>query len=495
MNREQGQVVAKAHVVNKPVKTVDLSKPIETSYCIPLWMRDLQVESNVKRLKYRIEGDFEKIRDEPLAVVGYGPSLNDTWEKLRDFKYIISCSGSHKFLLERGIVPTWHNEVDPRKHKIELLGTPHPDTIYLPSSTSHPEYIEHLLKHVPEDHVRMWHVFSNEDDVKRLLPQGEWAFTGGSNVALRAMVLGRFFGFINQHLFGIDGSFSEKYGKHAAAHPNQPQKHSITTYCDNEDCAYKGAEYMTTPSVAECARQVWHELDELKDVKPVFHGDPQRYLVQHMALHYKPAPKHNVFLGVKKLEIISETYRELNAQLHRENLAYGVGGGRHADTVMKLAKSLIKEDHPFVSVLDYGAGKGFLAKELAKRGIIIAEFDPAIPGKEENPRPADLVCCLDVLEHVEPDKLVVVLKELQRCVLQIGYFVIHTGAAVKQYANGQNTHLIQQGYAWWKEKLKKFFIIGMMKPVEMNGGNGKKVIELHVLVQAFPKTPKGKKSA
>ena len=179
----------------------------ETSYCIPIWLRDEQVKLAIARKDVgRIESVEEK-RIEPIAIVGFGPSLQDTWEQVREFKYVITCSGAHKFLLSKGIIPTWHCEVDPRPHKVELLGTPHPEVTYLPASTCHPDYFDHLVKHGAK--VKLWHVFANEEDAFRTLPRGEWALTGGPDVGLRSMLIARFFGFRNLHVFGMDGCLRE----------------------------------------------------------------------------------------------------------------------------------------------------------------------------------------------------------------------------------------------------------------------------------------------
>jgi cyclopropane fatty-acyl-phospholipid synthase-like methyltransferase len=107
-------------------------------------------------------------------------------------------------------------------------------------------------------------------------------------------------------------------------------------------------------------------------------------------------------------------------------------------------------------VLDYGCGKGYLAKEIP---FPIWEYDPAIPGKDATPRAADLVACLDVLEHIEPELLDFVLDDIRRCVKQIGYFVIHTGPSSKTLADGRNAHLIQQTATWWGERLQQFFTV------------------------------------
>src|SRR5690242_8066880 len=100
----------------------------------------------------------------------------------------MSCSGAHKFLIERGVVPTYHVEVDPRQHKIALMGEPHKDVEYLAASTCHPKLMEHLKGF----NLKLWHVFDPKDEV--ILPKGEWAVTGGCSVGVRCITLARFLG-------------------------------------------------------------------------------------------------------------------------------------------------------------------------------------------------------------------------------------------------------------------------------------------------------------
>ena len=70
-------------------------------------------------------------------------------------------------------------------------------------------------------------------------------------------------------------------------------------------------------------------------------------------------------------------------------------------------------------------------------------FDPAFP-EYGDPQPADLVCCIDVLEHIEPEFLDSVIAELARITIKLGFFTIATGPATKTRADGGNAHLIQQ---------------------------------------------------
>jgi uncharacterized Rossmann fold enzyme len=436
---------------DKPVSTLTLEQDLKISYCIQDWLRNEQIRVNTAHVKGRIQPIYE-LRSDAIAVVNFGPSLNDTWEQIRDFKFVISCSGSHKFLVERGITPNFHVEVDPRKHKIELIGEPQRETEYLIASTCHPKLFDHLSGF----NVKLWHIFDTTAEGLRMLPPGEWSITGGCSAGLRCLAMARFLGFTKLHVFGMDGCESEKYGKHAAAHPNQPKSHS--------ELVYEGTTYWTTPSMLEAARQTFHEMDMLNDTEVVFHGEG---LVQAMAKNYvRKSPKAangmtglDAFVGFSKPELISAHYRQMNEQLHQKNLAYGVGGGKHADTVKKLVKILQKTTE-FVSVLDYGCGRGYLAKALP---FPIGEYDPAVAGKTDSPRPADLVACTDVLEHIEPDRLMFVLDDLRRCVKQLGYFVIHTKASKKTLPDGRNAHLIQQNKEWWMAELQKFFKIGTIR--------------------------------
>ena len=426
------------------MKTLTIGDNLDVQYAVPLWVRDEQIRHAIHRCPGRVEPSHG-LREEPIAVVCYGPSLADTWEEVRAFKHVITCSGAHRFLIERGVIPTWHVDVDPRAHKVALLGPPHADVVYLPASTVHPSYFDHLDS-IPGVEVRLWHVFDNAEDAQRTLPPGEWSLTGGCSAGLRAMTVARFLGFRDQHIFGMDGNEREDLGKHAGVHPNQaPPRVAEVEYPEGS-----GRIWHTTSAFFKAAKQTFHELDQMPDVRATFHGEG---LVQEMAKRYvsKPSAK-DVVIAVQKPELISAAYRDLNRKLHESRLDYGVGGGKHADTVLKI-KAATKAE----SILDYGCGRGYLAKAL---GFPIWEYDPAVSGKEESPRPADLVVCTDVLEHVEPEKVDLVLGDLRRVTRRVGYFVIHTGPSQKTLADGRNAHILQRPLGWWRNRLERFFQLG-----------------------------------
>lgn len=415
--------------------TLDAAEKQKVGYCIPDWLRVEQIKVNLANCAGRLMANHPK-RSEPIALVNFGPSLVETWEQIRDFTYVFSCSGSHKFLVEHGITPTWHADVDPRAHKVGLMGAPCAETEYLIAATCHPD----LFRHLQGFNVKLWHIFDASEEGFRTWPHGEWAVTGGCSVGVRLLTLARVLGFTDLHVFGMDGCARDG-ASHALAHPNAPRKYA--------SCIVNGRTFDTTPSMLEAARQTFHELDQLVDVAPTFHGDG---LVQEMAKSYvRKPPMGDALIAFEKPVTITPEYVDLNRRLHAENLAYGVGGGRYAPIVLQLVEKLHTR-----SVLDYGCGKGYLAKELP---FPIWEYDPAIPEKAKSPRPADLVICTDVLEHVEPGQLRAVLHDLKRVVIKAGYFVIHTGPSTKSLADGRNAHLIQRDKAWWRHKFKKVFVV------------------------------------
>lgn len=171
--------------------------------------------------------------------------------------------------------------------------------------------------------------------------------------------------------------------------------------------------------------------------------------------------------------LISETYRGMNAQLHATIPDYGAHGHKWAATVATLLG-----DPTIRSVLDYGCGKGTLARALEVEHPLLEvyRYDPAMPEWAAAPLPADLVICCDVLEHIEPECLEAVLDDISRCAIRGCMLVIAQTAAAKTLPDGRNAHLIQARSGWWLPKLlarwdlkmawdkgKDFVFIGMPK--------------------------------
>ena len=148
--------------------------------------------------------------------------------------------------------------------------------------------------------------------------------------------------------------------------------------------------------------------------------------------------------------LISEGYRQEQRMLHQKE-DYGVASTLYGKRVADLVKLTGATE-----VLDYGAGKGRLADAVAPHlewEITLDRYDPAVEEFAEQSDPAELVVCIDVLEHIEPDHLDGVLDDLKRVTKAVGFFTIATGPALKVLSDGRNAHLIQQDIDWWLPRL------------------------------------------
>jgi hypothetical protein len=158
---------------------------------------------------------------------------------------------------------------------------------------------------------------------------------------------------------------------------------------------------------------------------------------------------------------ISESYRKQQEQLHR-NPNYGMASVQFAPFVSRLVNQLQIEE-----LLDIGAGKCRLFENLqADHKLRLQAYDPAIPELASEPVPMQMTTCIDVLEHVEPELLDDFLDFLAEKTLEIGFFTIHTGPAMKTLPDGRNAHLIQEGAEWWLPQIMRRFDLQMFQKMD-----------------------------
>lgn len=152
--------------------------------------------------------------------------------------------------------------------------------------------------------------------------------------------------------------------------------------------------------------------------------------------------------------LISDSYLKLNQELHQRETSFG--GGKHSTLVAQLIEAF-----QLTSLSDYGAGKMRLAQVLRDEFHLEFEYfpyDPAFP-EYGAARSAELVCCIEVLEHVEPDCIYNVICDLANIVTRLGFFTVHCSDADKYLADGRNAHLLQRPINWWVTELSRFFDI------------------------------------
>ena len=207
-----------------------------------------------------------------ISVVCYGPSLKETWRYIP--RPIMTVSGAHDFLLERGIVPDYHVDCDPREHKIAMLKTPHKDVHYTMATVCHPSAWEKLKGHK----VSLWHLHNGPETDEwlkandpRTPPVG-----GGTTAGSRALQVASLLGYERFHIFGMDCSYESAEARHAGPHLGKKQN-AIEVYTGD------GRKFLSSPQMVEAAREMLMMIQNY-EIWLYFHGDG---LQQHMIRSYR----------------------------------------------------------------------------------------------------------------------------------------------------------------------------------------------------------------
>jgi hypothetical protein len=155
-------------------------------------------------------------------------------------------------------------------------------------------------------------------------------------------------------------------------------------------------------------------------------------------------------------DLVTDRYRDVLHLTHGATKKWGGGGKYWVQTIIELAKKTGSQ-----TILDYGCGQGRLKTGLADHApsLDVREFDPGIPGKDALPEPADIVCCTDVLEHVEPKKLANTLQFIRSRTLKAAFFVIALTPASLRLSDGRNAHLAIYPAGKWLQELGELYNI------------------------------------
>lgn len=165
--------------------------------------------------------------------------------------------------------------------------------------------------------------------------------------------------------------------------------------------------------------------------------------------------------------LITPEYRRLQEELHAKG-NYGVASLKYGHLVSEIMNRL-----EITHLLDYGAGRQMnLMNALrghVKQKFTYQAYDPAVPDLAAAPIPAQMVACIDVLEHIEPDLLDNVLDHLAQLTECVLLATVHTGPAGKVLSDGRNAHLIQQPMAWWLPKFLDRFDVQTCQVISAHG--------------------------
>lgn len=184
-------------------------------------------------------------------------------------------------------------------------------------------------------------------------------------------------------------------------------------------------------------------------------------------------------------ELISDDYRHQQAELHQSK-AFGTVAKAYAPLVAEIINRT-EAQH----VLDYGCGSNLsLPKALAEGHLVKQKFtyqayDPCVEQYAAPPVPAELVVCIDVLEHIEEDCIDAVLDHLQQLTEAVGLFTIDTGPAMKCLPDGRNAHILQRPPEWWLPRIMARFELQTYQ-VTWKSPQIDDHLKFYVLVNAMP---------
>jgi hypothetical protein len=149
--------------------------------------------------------------------------------------------------------------------------------------------------------------------------------------------------------------------------------------------------------------------------------------------------------------LITPEYAKEQARLHNTG-NYGVTALQYGETVSGLV-----EMSGAKTLLDYGCGSKRSLATVLNCDVLYQGYDAGVEAYSKDPDPAELLVCIDVLEHIEPECLDAVLKHMASKCQKLAFVTIHTGPAAKTLKDGRNAHLIQKDEAFWLPKLLEHF--------------------------------------
>lgn len=177
-------------------------------------------------------------------------------------------------------------------------------------------------------------------------------------------------------------------------------------------------------------------------------SDPSLHTETGIPMFEGSMPKLNTAM-VTVPRALRNQYRVLH-----DNKTYGDTAGRHEERVKLLLGELNAED-----VIDYGAGRAVL-KDTVERMCTYIPYDPAIDAYQDLPEePADVVLCIDVMEHVLQPLVEATLMQIRNLTKRRALFVISCREARHRLPDGRNCHATVRLPKWWRFYLQRHFDI------------------------------------
>lgn len=405
--------------------------------------------------------------DRTFVMICGGPSIAEHLDEIRakserPDEYLVVCSNqTAKYLLEHGIVPHVHFIIDPQKKKMFDLSVTDHRVEYWLNVACHPAVFETLKAKGITPRAFLCDFDADGGAIKTIrenLPPGKapmMVVQGGTMAGLRAINIADGRGFRKIEYYGFDATVRLGDGTaQAYAYDKKRGEAIIEVTCDR--CA---ARFDTTLVFQRQVNEFlsWRQNMPWIDIEIIGGG-----LIDHYNEHYKA----DILARPYATHRYTQAYKAMQKELHSAG-EYGIAGQEYAATVFHLTSQIAKRLGS-CSILDYGAAQGLTMKAV-RQSFMLHEsitdrcYDPFVEGIDNDPAPADVVICTDVLEHVEPECTFAVLDHIAALTERVAFFSISLVPAVKVLSDGRNAHINLRPQEFWLRELNKRFIVAEAK--------------------------------
>lgn len=434
-------------------------------------------------------------QDKPLIFIAGGPTLRDHLDEIRDRVnacFVMTSNNTHDYLVQHGIIPNACLLFDPKQRVVDYVKLVQPScTYYLATTVTEAVFQKFVDAGARVVKVLVAYGLEGSPDIdlqQKLYPRVSPSnyLIGGTMTPLRAMPFACMAGFSKMEFYGMDSCFAGEVPIIREDEPGyaealarigrgyQDSETGVSYVIDEpEDGGYFYAykkdriehihvveagprRFLSSPGFAYQAKQLVEWVDRLEgklDVK--IHGDSlSSWLVEQ---HRAAKAERYARIGKRRW---TEEYRLLQEQMHEDG-NYGVVGAKSFEVVSRMLIGLYAQIRRPVTMIDYGSGPGLLKDALDKalKCADVLNYDPFHPRWREMPEPgmADVVTCMDVMEHVEEECVDNVIDWIADRSRYGAIFKIDLGPAIKNLPDGRNAHITLKSDAWWRQRLSRRF--------------------------------------
>lgn len=404
----------------------------------------------------------QESHDGHAVIVGGGPSIKDP-EILEQIRWraslgqtVFALNGACDYLFENDVLVNAQIILDARPENAYLLGD---IPSYFIASQCDLEVFHELDTRNKSENTYLWH--PKIEGIESLLPQDDpeklknlTLIGGGVTVGLSAMCLVYALGYRKIHLFGYDSSHRDDKS-HAYSQPMN-DKEPI--------CKVKvhGKTFKASLAMAKQAESFHTVCDNLIDLGCIVTIDGDGLLPFMVRENIKYACGH-VMSEQEKYKAMWELpeYRRYSPGEQMANKFVLLSGIQGSDTVIDFgcgtgrgAKRIYELTKCYITLVDFSSN--CLDEEVKEFGFefIQSDLTEGINLKNsDNSLRKPYGFCTDVLEHIAPQHIETVIKNIMNCAqkvfFQISLVDDEMGALI-----GETLHLTVKPFKWWVDTFK-----------------------------------------